>query len=91
MPDKSPGTLVSVFYVYIIDSVSKPGQYYIGFSEIDVTHFVREHADDELTFLLIRELKWPGEDTDFAGLELDAREGVADYAPRLQILYRSSK
>ena len=62
-----------------------------GFSEIDVTDFVREHADNELTFLLIRELKWPGEDTDFAVVELASREASPDYVPRLQILYRSSK
>ena len=47
-----------------------------GFSEIDVTTFVREHADNVLTFLLIRELKWPGEDTDFAGVELASREAL---------------
>ena len=58
-----------------------------GFSEIDVTNFVREHTDNELTFLLIRELKWPGEDTDFAGVELASREAPPDRAPRLQILY----
>lgn len=57
-----------------------------GFSEIDVTDFVREHADKELTFVLIRELKWPGEDTDFAGVELASREGNPDEAPRLQIV-----
>lgn len=57
------------------------------FSEIDVTNFVREHADKELTFLLIRELKWPGEDTDFAGAELASREAGAALAPNLQILY----
>jgi hypothetical protein len=62
-----------------------------GFSEIDVTNFVREHGDNELTFLLIRELKWPGEDTDFAGVELTSREGGGDPVPRLQVLYRTKK
>jgi len=62
-----------------------------GFAEIDVTNFVREHADSELTFLLIRELKWPGEDTDLAGVELASREGHPDRAPRLQILHRTAK
>jgi hypothetical protein len=62
-----------------------------GFSEIDVTNFVKEHEGNELTFLLIRELKWPGEDTNFAGVELDSREASPEYAPRLQILYQSPK
>lgn len=57
-----------------------------GFSEIDVTHFVKDHKGRELTFLLIRELKLPDENTDFDGAELDSREGNASLAPRLQII-----
>lgn len=56
-----------------------------GFSEIDVTRFVREHADKELTFVLIREVNWPGENTDFARVELDSRESAEDLAPRLEV------
>ncbi len=59
-----------------------------GFSEIDVTNFVKEHKGQELTFLLIRELKLPGENTDFDWAELDSREGRKDLAPRLQIISR---
>jgi hypothetical protein len=57
-----------------------------GHSEIDVTRFVREHADKELTFVLIREVNWPGENTDFARVELDSRESAEDLAPRLEVV-----
>ena len=60
-----------------------------GFSEIDVTNFVKEHKDQELTFLLIRELKLPDENTDFDWAELDSREGNTSLAPRLQIISKN--
>ncbi|MES2980849.1 MAG: DNRLRE domain-containing protein [Verrucomicrobiota bacterium] len=60
-----------------------------GFSEIDVTHFVKDHKGRELTFLLIRELKLPDENTDLDWAELDSREGKAGLAPRLQIIPKS--
>ena len=58
-----------------------------GFSEIDVTYFLKDHKDDVVTFLLIRELRWPGENTDFAGAKITAREGDKEQVPRLQIQY----
>lgn len=60
-----------------------------GFSEIDVTHFVKEHKDQELTFLLIRELKLPDENTDFDWAELDSREGKTNLTPRLRIISKN--
>ncbi len=58
-----------------------------GFSEIDVSHFLKNHKDDEVTFLLIRELRWPGENTNFSSAILSSREGNKEQAPRLQIQY----
>jgi hypothetical protein len=58
-----------------------------GFSEIDVTYFLKDHKDDVVTFLLIRELRWPGENTDFSGAQLTSREGDKEQVPRLQIQY----
>ena len=57
------------------------------FSEIDVTYFLKDHKDDVVTFLLIRELRWPGENTDFSGAKIVSREGDKGQAPRLQIHY----
>ena len=56
-----------------------------GYSEIDVTYFLKDHKDEELTFLLIRELRWPGENTNLASAKITSREGDKEQAPRLQI------
>jgi hypothetical protein len=55
-----------------------------GYAEIDVTRWVREHADRELTFVLIREVNGPGENTDVARVGLDSRESAEALAPRLE-------
>ena len=59
-----------------------------GYSEIDVTYFLKDHKDEEVTFLLIRELRWPGENTNLASAKITSREGDKEQAPRLQILYK---
>ena len=56
-----------------------------GYSEIDVTYFLKDHKDEELTFLLIRELRWPGENTNLASAKITSREGDKEQPPRLQI------
>lgn len=58
-----------------------------GFSEIDVTYFLKDHQDEVVTFLLIRELRWPGENTDFSSALMTSREGDQGHVPRLQIQY----
>ncbi len=56
-----------------------------GESMIDVSDFVREHPNDELTFLVTRELRIPGEDVDDAlsSLRLASRESSEENGPQL--------
>ena len=57
-----------------------------AWSTIDVTDFVNANRDRELTFCLIRELNYPGENSDDAWARLDAREAGEATAPRLVII-----
>jgi len=52
---------------------------------IDVTDFVREHRNTELSFLVVRELRAPGENVDDAltSLRLASKESGAGHGPSL--------
>lgn len=91
--ENAPNVYRTVAALQQIDANNYPFGHVTTYSQssalrVDVTEAVREAREknqDKLSFVLIRELHWTGEATDFISAKLASREAGEERSPKLQV------